>query len=74
MVKRHLASGGTAIITTFCVGGQTMCAGLDIVQYHHNKMLEELPKGLELAAYEEFTHVTPSESEQTYSSFIIAKV
>ena len=51
-----------------------MCAGLEIVQYDHNKMLEELPQGLELAAYEEFTHITPSESEQAYSSFVIRRV
>ena len=73
-VKKSLLSGGTAIISTFRVGGQTQCAGLDILQYDHNKMLEELPQGLELIKYEEFTHITPSESEQAYSSFVIRKV
>lgn len=74
VLKESLVTGGTAIISTFCIGGQTMCAGLDIVQYDHNKMLEELPEGLELVAYDEFTHVTPSHSEQAYSSFVIRKV
>ncbi len=74
VLKESLVSGGTAIISTFRVGGQTMCAGLDIVQYDHNKILEELPEGLELVAYEEFTHITPSDSEQAYSSFVIKKI
>ncbi|MGB5964682.1 MAG: methyltransferase domain-containing protein [Sulfurimonadaceae bacterium] len=73
-VMESLVSGGIAIISTFRVGGQTQCAGLDILQYDHNKMLEELPQGLELIKYEEFTHITPSESEQAYSSFVIRRV
>lgn len=74
VLKKSLVSGGTAIISTFCVGGQTMCAGLDIVQYDHKKMFKELPEGLELVAYKEFTHVTPSDSEQAYSSFVIKRL
>ncbi len=73
-VMQSLTAGSVALISTFRVGGQTQCAGLDIVQYDHNKMLQELPKGLELVAYEEFTHITPAESEQAYSSFVIKKV
>ncbi len=72
-VLQSLAVGGIALISTFRIGGQTQCAGLDIVQYDHTKMLEELPEGLELIAYEEFTHVTPAASEQAYSSFVIRK-
>ncbi len=73
-VMQTLAPGGIAIISTFRVGGQTQCAGLDIVQYDHQKMLEELPEGLKLIAYEEFTHVTPAASEQDYSAFVIKKL
>jgi arsenite methyltransferase len=73
-VMQSLIPGGIALISTFRVGGQTMCAGLDIVQYDHNKMLEELPHGLKLVTYEEVTHITPAESEQAYSSFVIRKV
>lgn len=73
-VMQSLVPGGFALISTFRVGGQTQCAGLDIVQYDHNKMVEELPDGLELIAYEEFTHITPAKSEQAYSSFVIKRV
>ncbi len=72
-VIQSLTSDGLAIISTFRIGGQTQCAGLDIVQYDHNKMLRELPSGLTLVAYEEFTHITPAESEQAYASFVIKK-
>ena len=73
-VLQSLSSGSVAIISTFRIGGQTQCAGLDIIQYNHTKMLEELPQDLKLIKYEEFTHITPSESKQEYSSFIIEKV
>lgn len=72
-VLKSLATGGTAFISTFRVGGQTQCAGLEIIQYDHDKMLKELPRGLELIAYQEFTHITPAQSEQAYSSFVIKK-
>ncbi len=73
-VMQSLLTGGTAIISTFRVGGQTQCAGLDIIQYDRDKMLEELPEGLELIAYEAFTHITPIDSEQAYSAFVIRKI
>jgi len=73
-VLQSLAPGGVAIISTFRVGGQTQCAGLDIVQYDHQKISEELPEGLKLIAYEEFTHITPAASEQAYSAFVIKKL
>jgi ubiquinone/menaquinone biosynthesis C-methylase UbiE len=73
-VMKSLQQGGTALISTFRVGGQTQCAGLDIVQYDREKMLEELPEGLELIAYEAFTHITPIDSEQAYSAFVIRKI
>lgn len=74
IVKNCLASGGTAIINTFAVGGQTQCAGLDIVQYDEKKMREELPVGLELIKAEDFIHITPAKGEQEYMSFIIKKI
>ena len=73
-VMKSLRPGGTAIISTFRVGGQTQCAGLEIIQYDQAKMRDELPEGLELIAYEAFTHITPSASEQAYSSFVIRKM
>ncbi len=73
-VMETLTPGGIALISTFRVGGQTMCAGLEIVQYDRDKMLKELPQGLELVEYKEFTHMTPAESEQDYSAFIIKKI
>lgn len=74
IVKDCLISGATAILSTFAVGGQTQCAGLDIVQYDAKKMREELPTGLELIKSEDFIHITPANNEQKYISFIIKKI
>ncbi len=74
VLKESLAFDGVAIINTFAVGGQTECAGLEIVQYDYEKILQELPSGLELIRYENFTHITPKESEQAYSYFVIKKL
>jgi ubiquinone/menaquinone biosynthesis C-methylase UbiE len=69
-----LKSGATAIISTFRVDGPIRCAGLKISQYDYKKMKEELPYGLDLIESEEYTHITPKESEQEYIYFIIKKV
>lgn len=74
ILKSCLNSGGTAIMSTFALGGQTQCAGLDIVQYDEIKMREELPEGLELIQAEDFIHITPAQGEQKYSSFIIKRL
>ena len=50
------------------------CAGLDIVPYNDVKMLQELPSGLALIEHKEFIHITPKNSEQKYSSFVIKKI
>ena len=43
ILQNSLASDGTAIISTFAIGSDKQCAGLDIVQYDYEKMLQELP-------------------------------
>ena len=73
VLSDSLKENATAIISTFRVGGEIQCAGLDIVAYNYKKMLEELPKNLELIESEEYTHVTPKESEQKYIYFVIKK-
>ena len=69
-----LKEGAKAIISTFRTDGPIQCAGLNIVQYNHEKMLAELPKGLNLIESEEYLHITPKESEQEYIYFVIEKV
>ncbi|UCM99982.1 methyltransferase domain-containing protein [Sulfurimonas sp. SWIR-19] len=73
VLANSLKDNATAIISTFQVNGEIQCAGLDIVAYDHKKMLEELPKNLELTQSEEYTHVTPKKSEQKYIYFVIKK-
>lgn len=73
VLKSALESDGIAILNTFSVGGQTECAGLEIVQYDYEKMLNELPSGLKLIKSENYTHITPKNTQQKYSSFIIKK-
>lgn len=74
VLQKSLVHGGIAIINTFALGGQTQCAGLDIIQYDALKMREELPTGLELIKAEDFIHITPAQGEQEYTSFIIKKI
>ncbi|HEY9190009.1 MAG TPA: methyltransferase domain-containing protein [Sulfurovum sp.] len=74
VLQESLIPGGIAIIHTFSVDGEKQCAGLDIVPYNDTRMLQALPSGLSLIAYDEFIHVTPKKSEQKYSSFVIKKI
>lgn len=69
-----LKSDGVALISTFRIGGDISCAGLPIVQYDENKMMNELPSGLKIVKYSEFLHKTPKDTFQDYCSFIIKKV
>lgn len=73
-LKESLTSNAVAIINTFSLEGQTQCAGLSIVQYNDKKMINELPEGLELIEYTNYIHITPAQTQQAYSSFIIKKV
>ena len=73
VLQASLKRGGTAIISTFRIGGPEQCAGLDIVQYNPKKMREELPNGLELIESEEYIHITPKESGQEYIYFTIKR-
>ena len=62
-----------AIISTFRVDGPHQCAGLNIMQYDHQKLLEELPKGLSVLESEEYAHITPKGTTQEYIYFVIQK-
>ncbi len=73
VLSNSLKDNATAIISTFRVDGEIQCAGLDIMPYNYEKMLAELPKNLELIESEEYTHITPKESEQKYIYFLIKK-
>lgn len=73
VLSKSLKKGAKAIISTFRVDGPIQCAGLNIVQYNHEKMLQELPQNLELIQSEKYTHITPKKSEQEYIYFVITK-
>ena len=73
VLQASLKRGGTAIISTFRIGGPNQCAGLNIIQYNLKKMREELPSGLELIKSEKYIHITPKESEQEYIYFTIKR-
>ncbi len=73
VLKNSLKEEGSAIISTFRVDGPIACAGLEIVQYDYQRMLNELPEELELVESEEYTHITPKQSEQKYIYFVIRK-
>lgn len=73
VLANSLEPKGIAVISTFKVDGPIQCAGLNIIQYNHQKMLDELLSDLILIESEEFTHVTPKESTQEYIYFVIQK-
>jgi len=68
-----LLPGGTAIINTFAVDGESACAGLQTMRYDQKKMAAELPEGLQLADAEDFVHTTPKQTAQNYAAFYIRK-
>jgi len=74
VLKNSLVDSGYAIINTFFTGGQTECAGLEIIQYDYKKMLGELPSGLKLISSEDYLHITPKEGTQKYIYFVIEKL
>jgi len=71
VLLQSLGNDSIAIISTFRIDGPIQCAGLDIVQYDTNKIKKELPSELELIESQEFTHLTPKNSEQEYIYFVI---
>lgn len=68
-----LKNDGVAVISSFRVDGPMACAGLDIVQYNREKILQELPKNVKLIESQEFTHTTPKETKQEYIYFVLQK-
>ncbi|MHC3995347.1 class I SAM-dependent methyltransferase [Thiomicrolovo sp. ZZH C-3] len=68
-----LLSGGTAIINTFAIDGESACAGLNTMRYDRNKMAAELPEGLQLVDAEDFVHTTPKHTVQNYAAFYLRK-
>ena len=71
VLQKSLKPNAIAIISTFALEGPISCAGLSTIRYSEEKMLEALPQTLELVSSEEFTHITPKDSEQKYVYFII---
>lgn len=65
---------GKVILSTFRTDGPIQCAGLDIVQYNHEKMLSELPEGLSVIESEEYKHHTPKGTIQEYIYFVLERV
>jgi len=73
VLMKSLQKGGKAIINTFHPQGPTECAGLDIKAYDEEMLKKLLPEGLKLLNYIEFNHITPKNTEQAYSCFILEK-
>jgi len=73
VLKAALLPGGTAVINTFAIDGETECAGLNTARYDRSRMEKEIPEGLQLVDDEDFVHMTPKNTEQSYSAFYIRK-
>ena len=73
VLEDTLSNSGVAIVSTFRINGPISCAGLDITQYDEEKLKNILPKTLELVEYENYTHITPKETEQEYIYFVLKK-
>jgi len=74
LLLKLLKPNAKAILSTFRADGPLQCAGLDIMQYDHEKMRDELPAGLELIESEKYDHQTPKETVQEYIYFVIEKI
>ena len=74
VLSTSLKKNGVAIISTFGIGGPNMCAGLNTIKYDDTKIYNQLPSSLELIEYADYIHITPNNSEQEYTYFIIKKV
>lgn len=74
ILENALRKGGLALINTFNPKGPKQCAGLETLSYDEESFRALLPHGLELVSYEPFTHITPLNTEQAYSSFILKKL
>lgn len=73
VLMASLKNGATAILSTFRIDGPMQCAGLNIVQYDADKIIEELPEGLTLIESQEYVHLTPKKTEQKYIYFVLQK-
>lgn len=73
VLMKSLKKGGKAIINTFHPQGPNQCANLDIVAYDEMKMKKLLPEGLELLSFTPFDHITPKNTKQAYSCFVLEK-
>ncbi len=73
VLEESLVDGGFAIISTFAPHGELSCAGLETRAYDKERMLTELPETLQLVAYDKFTHITPKNTAQAYSVFVMKK-
>ncbi len=65
-MRRSLASGGYAIISTFGLDGPSRCSGLDVVRYSPESLLAELGPTFHLVESREEIHRTPSGKEQQF--------
>ncbi len=74
LLLKLLKPKAKAILSTFRTDGPLQCAGLDIMQYNHEKMCNELPIGLRLIESEKYDHQTPKETIQEYIYFVIEKI
>ena len=74
VLDKSLKNNAVAIISTFRTGGPNDCAGLDTLQFDNEKILKELPNNFELIQSDEYTHITPKNTEQEYIYFIIRKL
>ncbi|MDB2562300.1 class I SAM-dependent methyltransferase [Sulfurimonas sp.] len=73
ILSDSLKDGGVCILSTFRVDGDVSCAGLDVVQYDAKIIQNILPKSLKLVSYEDYTHITPKDTEQKYIYFVLQK-
>lgn len=72
-LKQTLKPAGNLILAAFTIGGPTKCSGLDIVQYDHKKLAQELGDGFTLAEQLSETHITPANQAQLFAYFRFIK-
>lgn len=73
-LQRTLESDGHVIIATFALDGPSKCSGLDVIRYNEESIAAELGSDFSLREVRYETHITPSQSEQTFNYFRFQRV
>ena len=72
-LNKALTSGGHVIIAAFSIDGPPKCSGLTVERYNAEKLSDMLGDGFDLIKSVNEVHMTPWNTEQTFTYFCFIK-